>query len=105
MPKPLRAAESTLRAAGLARRRLLGALAAGVRLAAALAALGARGLGLLRGLAALALFPFGRRLLPAQPLRRRAQAAAHALRLRRFRRRGLLGLGVRVELAADELDL
>ena len=45
-------------------------------------------------------------LLAAQALGRGAQAAADALRLRLFGRLGgLLGLGVRVVLAADQLDL
>ena len=47
--------------------------------------------------------PFG--LLPAQALGRGAQPAADALRLRLLGGFRLLGLGVRVVLAADELDL
>src|SRR5438874_12283356 len=79
----------------------LGSLAARVGLAAALAfstwsapflGLGGR----------LTLFALG--LLRAQALGRRTQPAAHALGLLLLRCRFLLGLGVRIVLAADQLD-
>ena len=57
-----------------------------------------------RAFGASAFFAFGLGLA-AQALRRRAQAAADALRLRPAPCLGLLGLGVRVVLAADQLDL
>src|SRR5262249_53522497 len=95
-----------LRSARFARRRRLGALAARIGLAAALAALGTARLGFLRGAfgsfaAFLALGSF----LPAKTFGRGAQPSADALRLLLLGGRGLFGLGVRVELAADELDL
>src|SRR5262249_23331366 len=98
-----------LRTTGLARSCRLRALAAGVGLAAALAAaLRTRRLRLLRrgSFGCFASFvSLGRLRLPAEPIRRGAQAAAHALRLLLLRRGGLLGFRVRVDLAADELDL
>src|SRR5215510_5806346 len=103
-----RRSNERLRTARLARRGGLRALAAGVGLAAALPALGTRRLRLLRrrrSFRSFGAFLSVGRFLPAEPIGRRAQAAAHALRLLLLRRRGLLRLGVRVELAADELDL
>src|SRR4029078_6174618 len=80
---------------------------------AALAAFRTRRLGLLRASRAFASFgsfvffvSFAFLRFTAKALRRRAQAAADALGLRLgFRGRGLLGFGVRVELAADQLHL
>src|SRR5688500_3188013 len=95
-----------LRTAGFARSAGLRALAARVSLAA-FAFVRALRLGLsLRGgpfgpFRPFLAFRFG---LAAQALRRRAQAAADSLGLR-LGRLVLRGLGVRIELAADQLDL
>src|SRR6185436_5262418 len=103
---------SCLRPASFPRGRRLRSLAAGVGLAA-LTAFRTRRLGLLRASRAFASFgsfvsfvSFAFLRFTAKALGRRAQAAADALGLRLgFRGRGLLGFGVRVELAADQLDL
>src|SRR4029453_9210898 len=89
-----------LRSPGLARGRRLGPLAAGVSLGAAAFRTGRPAF--LRLGRRITFFPFG--LLRAQAFGCGAQSAADALGLLLLRRFLLLGLGVRVVLASDELD-
>src|SRR6266849_5317011 len=94
-----------LRPARFPRRPRLRPFPAGVRFAT-LTVVRALGPGFLlrRALRAFALLALGLGLA-AQPVRRRAQAPAHALRLLLRRGLGLRLLGVRIVLAADQLDL